>query len=83
MKRSFAQDWVVYIRRSRRTECEAVALTHGFATPLAGHLRSKGLRATTVRTRFGDESEDHDGPGVEVAAGSVGGDELFPSEGPA
>ena len=76
-------DWPDLLTAIAATECEAVALTHGFAAPLAAHLRSKGLRATTVRTRFGDESEDHDGPGVEAAVGSVGGDELFPSEGPA
>lgn len=48
-------DWPGLLRAIEATGCETTVLTHGFAAPLAGHLRSMGLQADTVATRFGDD----------------------------
>ncbi|MGA1707670.1 MAG: ligase-associated DNA damage response exonuclease [Phycisphaerales bacterium] len=48
-------DWPGLLSAIDATGCEAVTLTHGFAAPLAAHLRAKGLDAGTVSTRFGDD----------------------------
>lgn len=50
-------DWPGLLRAIEATGCEAATLTHGFAAPLASHLRSRGLRADTISTRFGDDAD--------------------------
>lgn len=39
------------------TGCEVVLLTHGFVEPLAAHLRTRGLDARPLATRFGEDEE--------------------------
>lgn len=50
-------DWPGLLQAIDATGCEKATLTHGFATALAGHLRSRGLDADTVATRFGDDTD--------------------------
>ena len=50
-------DWPGLLRAIEATGCETATLTHGFAAPLASHLRSIGLEADTVATRFGDDAD--------------------------
>ena len=50
-------DWAGLLRAIEATGCETATLTHGFAAPLASHLRSIGLEADTVATRFGDDAD--------------------------
>ncbi|MGA1392982.1 MAG: ligase-associated DNA damage response exonuclease [Phycisphaerales bacterium] len=50
-------DWPGLLAAIDATRCESATLTHGFAAPLAAHLRASGLDAGTVATRFGDDAD--------------------------
>ena len=50
-------DWPALLRTVRESGARRVLVTHGYAEPLARHLREQGLDAAAVRTRYeGEES---------------------------
>lgn len=57
-------DWPNLMATIRDTGCERVGVTHGSITPVVHYLKSQGLDAFPVPTRFVGESDDT----VEVAA---------------
>ena len=62
MDRGFAlsdhADWPALLTTIRETGASRVLVTHGYAVPLAHHLRELGLEAEALETPYGRDQEE-------------------------